>query len=265
MGVLESLILGIIQGITEFLPVSSSGHLNLTQYILAEHASGLSEVPLLFDILLHVASLLAVFIFFRKKVFSLLQAVYQTERTEERKEILFIIISTIITVAMIPLTKPVVHFIKKEPRYLLFTFLFTAIILIIAHFLLKKGPKRETITLKDSIIMGFLQGLAVFPGISRSGSTIFGGLISGLKGEKVVEYSFMLALVIIPGAAIWEMIGGTFGAIEAPALIAGSISSFAASYFSLGFLVFLIKKTQLIPFAIYLIILCGVVLKFMWL
>jgi len=260
MNIIDSLILGIIQGVTEFLPVSSSGHLTLV-----EHFLGAKEVPLLFDIILHVASLLAVIIFFRKRIMTLIQALYKKEMKSEKKEILFIIISTIITGSMVFMTKPAVLYLKKNPQYLIFTFIFTAVILLVADRLLKRKNSREELTVKDSIITGVFQGFAVLPGISRSGSTIFAGLISGVKAEKAVEYSFLLAIPAILGAVVLEMKSGGLGSIGLTVTLFGFVASFIASLLSLKLLVFLIKKTILKPFSFYLFALAAVILNIYWL
>lgn len=259
MTISESIILGILQGITEFLPISSSGHLTLTQ-----HLFGIGDTPLVFDIFLHFASLIAVLIFFRKKIISLVKSLYKKNMNNERLEILFICVSTLITAALIPVTKPIVLFIKGNPAYLIFTFLFTALILIFADRMLKKKPSRNTITLFDSIITGLFQGLAVFPGISRSGSTIFAGLATGLKGEKAVEYSFLLAIPAILGAVVLEGRNLENLSIDPIILISGCTASFFISLLSLRLLVFLIKKTALKPFSFYLLIAAGFVFYLFW-
>jgi len=253
------MFLGVLQGITEFLPVSSSGHLTLFEYFL-----GASDTPLVYDVLLHLASLLAVLYFFRIKILSLIRSLYTKEMKEERREILFILVSTFITVTMLPLTKPVVYLLKSEPSYLLFTFMFTALILFIADYFLKKGTGRNKLCLKDAFITGIFQGFAVFPGISRSGSTICGGLISGIKGEKAVEYSFLLAIPAIAGASLLEIGKGTLSSIDFSIVSVGFICSFFSSLLSLKLLVFLIKKTQLKPFAYYLIAVSFLVFNIFW-
>ncbi len=260
MKISESIILGIIQGVTEFLPISSSGHLTLGQ-----HLFGLGDTPLLFDIYLHLASLLAVLIFFRRKILSLISALFTRKMRNERFEIVFILLSTLITAALIPLTKPVVLLIKSNPPYLIFTFLFTALILIFADKKLKNRPSRTTISIFDSIITGLFQGLAVFPGISRSGSTIFAGLSTGLKGEKAVEYSFLLAIPAILGAVVLEGRNLDNLLMDPRILISGCIASFIVSLLSLQLLVLLIKKTELKPFSFYLIIVSAFVFYHFWL
>ena len=250
MSFIESILLGILQGITEFLPVSSSGHL-----VFLEKLMGEQEVPLLYDILLHVASLLAVLIFFRKKILDLLKSLTDRKAKNDHFYILMVILSTFVTGGMVVFTKPVVHFLRDNPVFMTGSFLFTAIILLTAQFLFKKVLRDKEIGVKDSIFIGIFQGIAVLPGVSRSGSTIAAGLMRKVPAEKAVEYSFMLSIPAILGALVLEVAGGSFETLEVSTAVAGFIASFAASILSLKFLVMLIKKTILYPFAIYLFIL----------
>jgi undecaprenyl-diphosphatase len=247
MSFFESVILGIIQGLTEFLPVSSSGHL-----ILFQHIMGQKDVPLLFDVLLHVASLVAVLIFFRKKILSLLQGVTKKGEDSSLSEIVMIIAGTIVTVAMVVFTKPALMHIREHPKILGFTFMFTAVILVIANNLMKRNPDDKKVSLKDALFIGFFQGLAVLPGISRSGSTIAAGLFRKLPGQRAVEFSFLLAIPAIAGAMVLEIYKGEWGAIELIPTIAGCSASLISSLFALKLLVIMVKKTILLPFSVYL-------------
>ncbi len=260
MNITDSILLGTLQGVTEFLPVSSSGHLTLLQHFL-----GLGDTPLIFDIYLHAASLIAVVIFFRKRITDLTVSLFKKNRKNEKIEILFLLLSTVITALMLPLTRPVVYYIKEKPQFLLFSFLFTAVILLFTDKILKKRSGRSIISLKDSIMIGLFQGLAVFPGISRSGSTICAGLFSGLKGDKSFEYSFILAIPAISGALLLESVNADIKGLDIHILIAGCFSSLVFSLISLQLLSFLIRKTLFKPFAFYLIFLSFVVLKIFWL
>jgi len=247
MSFFESVILGIIQGLTEFLPVSSSGHL-----ILFQHIMGQKDVPLLFDVLLHVASLVAVLIFFRKKIFLLLQGMTKKGEESSLNEIMMIIVGTMVTVAMVVFTKPALMHIRTHPKILGFTFLFTAIILIVANILMKKAGPDKKVSLKDALFIGFFQGLAVLPGISRSGATIAAGLFRKLPGQKAVEFSFLLAIPAIAGAMVLEVYKGDWDAIELIPTIAGCAASLISSLFALKLLVIMVKKTILLPFSVYL-------------
>ncbi len=250
MTLLESIILGIIQGLTEFLPVSSSGHL-----VLFQHIMGHKEVPLLFDVLLHVASLIAILIFFRKKLFALAEGVVIKKDDNSIREMIMLAIGTGVTVAMVVFVKPVLMHIREHPKILGFTFLFTAAILVVANYLMKKIRDDRSVSVKDALFIGFFQGLAILPGISRSGSTIAAALFKKIPGEKAVEFSFLLAIPAIGGAMVLEAFKGEWGSIEFIPTLAGCIASLVASLFALKLLVIMVKKTILFPFAAYLILL----------
>lgn len=254
MNFIESVLLGILQGITEFLPVSSSGHL-----ILFQHLMGLKEVPMIYDIILHVASLAAVLFFFRKKIAVLAKSVFDMNARNDHKYILFLIVSTAVTGGMVFATKPVILILRERPQFLAVCFIITAVVLITAQLLMKKGDPAKEITFKDALFIGFFQGIAVLPGVSRSGSTISAGLMRKLPGDKAVEYSFMLSIPAILGAFVMESGDGALGNIDTSVLAAGFIAAFLASLFSLKFLVFMIRKTALYPFAIYVLALAAAV------
>ena len=254
MTILDSIILGILQGLTEFLPVSSSGHL-----VLVEKLLGHKDVPLLYDILLHVASLLAVFIFFRNKLFNLAKECASFKFNKSHKYVLMILAATIVTTAMLFVTKPMMKSIKEEPVYLTVAFAFTAILLLIAQSFFKKAVPDKEITLKDALVIGFFQGIAVLPGVSRSGSTITGALFRKIPAAEAVEFSFMLAIPAILGALLLELVKGGFAFIDPVPSVVGFITSFIASLAALKLLVFMMKKTILYPFAIYLFALSALV------
>lgn len=254
MTIIDSIILGILQGLTEFLPVSSSGHL-----VLVEKLLGHKDVPLLYDILLHVASLLAVFIFFRKKLFNLAKECVSFKFNKSHKYVLMILAATIVTTAMLFVTKPMMKSIKEEPVYLTAAFAFTAILLLIAQSFFKKAVPDKEITLKDALVIGFFQGIAVLPGVSRSGSTITGALFRKIPAADAVEFSFMLAIPAILGALLLEVVKGGFAMIDPVPSVVGFVTSFIASLAALKLLVFMMKKTILYPFAIYLFILSAIV------
>ncbi|MBQ3367936.1 undecaprenyl-diphosphate phosphatase [bacterium] len=254
MTIIDSIILGILQGLTEFLPVSSSGHL-----VFVEKLLGHKDVPLLYDILLHVASLLAVFIFFRNKLLNLTKECLTFKYNKSHKYVMMILLSTIVTTAMLVVTKPVMKSIKEEPVYLTVAFAFTAILLLIAQSFFKKAIPDKEISWKDAFVIGFFQGIAVLPGVSRSGSTITGALFRKIPAADAVEFSFMLAIPAILGALLLELVKGGFAFIDPVPSIVGFIASFVASLAALKLLVFMMKKTVLYPFAIYLFILSALV------
>lgn len=288
MTVLQSIILGLIQGIAEFLPISSSGHLAVAQNLF-----GLDEVPLLYDILLHVATLLAVVIYFRKKIGRLfcvlgrwivrrpsIQKEDETDflsGTEERgrRTIIAVLISTFVTGVIGVLTSKLIPELSIKITCL--GFVVTAFLLIFSSVMEKNNAKR-TKTLSEekksamqtygiswvqALLIGFMQGIGTLPGISRSGSTIAAGQLSKLDRTAAGEYSFIISIPAILGAfvlglkdylellkegAISEM-----QSIKIGVTLVGCLVAFVSGYFALFFLMKLIKKGKLEWFAFYLV------------
>lgn len=274
MTVLQGFLLGILQGVAEFLPISSSGHLALAQSLF-----GLEDVPLLYDIFLHMATLLAVTIYFWPKIWALLKCfgrwITKKQKSDNQaqisennllcptdkigqKTIIAIILTTAITGAFGIFTSKLIP--DLGVKFVCGGFLVTSALLIISSIMEKrqsaKGPNEFTgISIKQSIIIGIMQGFGTLPGISRSGSTIAGALFGGVNRSLAGEFSFIVSIPAILGAFILELkdLGQMSSSIGAAPIIAGCISSFAVGYFSLSVLMKIIKKGKLQWFAAYLI------------
>ena len=259
MTVLQGFLLGILQGVAEFLPISSSGHLALAQSLF-----GLEDVPLLYDIFLHMATLLAVTIYFWPKIWALLKCfgrwITKKQKSDNQvqisendllcptdkigqKTIIAIIVATIITGAFGVVTSKLIP--DLSIKFVCGGFLVTSALLIISSIMEKrqsaKGPNEFTgISIKQSIIIGIMQGFGTLPGISRSGSTIAGALFGGVNRSLAGEFSFIVSIPAILGAFILELkdLGEMSSSIGAAPIIAGCISSFAVGYFSLSVLIF---------------------------
>lgn len=268
MSVIQGILLGILQGVAEFLPISSSGHLQVAQTLF-----GLEEVPLLFDVFLHLATLLAVCLYFWPKIWNLLKCFGRwiarrpapqatssdllcgTEKAG-RNTIIAIIISTVFTGAIGVVTS---KFIPEMPvKIVCAGFIVTAILLIVSALIEKKAKSNEKIegvSVKQSIIIGIMQGLGTLPGISRSGSTIAGAMFCGVDRKIAGDYSFIVSIPAILGAFILELkdLGEVSSTIGAAPVIAGCAASFAVGYVSLVFLMKLIRKGKLQWFSAYLI------------
>lgn len=269
MGFWIVILLGIIQGATEFLPVSSSGHLVLFYNIL-----GISENTLLFSVLLHVATLLAVVYVYWKDIIQLIKHPFcKTNR--------LLISATIPTVALALILKT---FIEDSfgGGSLIICFFITGVVLLVSDFVRKKmlgkttkqgvfdkNPATNDITnmnlsYKQAIAVGVCQGLACFPGISRSGSTIAGGLIFGVDKKDAADFSFLLSIPIIIGSLILEVVDF----IKAPAplpfstfgIVLGCFFAFISGLLCIKLLLRMVKKQRLIWFSLYLFILCGFLL-----
>lgn len=266
MSMIQGIVLGVFQGIAEFLPISSSGHLAVLQ-----HLFGLEDVPLLFDVFLHLATLLSVVLFFRKKIWELLCSfarifvpakkpgeVQIENQKENKKYILAIILATIVTGIMGVISS---KFVENVPvKFICAGFIVTALLLVLSSVVEKKsgtisGDEKKSVTWIQSLIIGFAQGVGTLPGISRSGSTISGALFCGVPRSRAGEFSFIVSIPAILGAFILEAkdLGEVAGSIGFDVVIAGCAAAFASGYLSLTWLMKLIKKGRLEWFACYLV------------
>lgn len=274
MTVIQGILLGILQGIAEFLPISSSGHLAVVQKLF-----GLEEVPLLFDIMLHLATLLAVVLYFRKKIWTLLcvfgrliarrpapKAVNKDDllcgtEARGRMTILAVIITTVVTGAIGVFTSKLIP--DMPVKVTCAGFIVTALLLVFSSIIERRNSsavknsaeKNDGIKWYQAIVIGVMQGIGTLPGISRSGSTIAGSQLCGVNRAAAGEYSFIVSIPAILGAFLLELkdfaeVGSTVGA--AP-VIAGCAAAFAWGYISLAVLMKIIRKGKLEWFACYLI------------
>ena len=254
MTILQAIMLGAIQGIAEFLPISSSGHLAVAEYFL-----GHTEVPIIFDILLHLATLGAVCIVFYKQIGRLLAVLgrfiirkHTEADAQDLRLIAALLISTAITGVIGIVLKDFVQ--AKNPLFIALCFIITGIVLFVSGRLQSK-KNMAVPSVVQAVIIGAAQGIGVLPGISRSGSTIAAALLTGLNRERAGEYSFLLSIPAILAAFIFELKSADTitGSISGAALAAGMLTAFAVGLFSLLFLLKLIKKGKLGLFAYYLI------------
>lgn len=250
-------ILGAIQGATEFLPVSSSGHLAAGQMMLSIEA--LKNQPLLLEILLHLATLVAVIVVYRKEVLSLFVGVknmgtafprgqfWHTLKTDEPANLLALMfVSTLPTglIGVVMEKTGLAQLVSATPLYLGISFLCCAGILVASKF----GKEKENalhvnfLSFKTALVIGIAQGFAVMPGISRSGTTIAVALLLGMNREKAAQFSFLLSIPAILGAAVLELDIERLVASDAVGAILGGVA--AAFLFGLGALLLLIKLVK---------------------
>lgn len=237
MSILEAFLLGLVQGITEFLPVSSSGHL-----ILVGKIFGVTEMSIGFELVCHLGTLAALLIVVRKTVF-------ETVRKPLGKPMRLILAATVPTVILAALVR--VFFASAfDGKYLVYCFLITGIALVAVGFV----PARpREMTFADAIIIGCAQGLAAMPGISRSGSTIAAATALGHDRSKAAEFSLLISVPVIIGSATVELITqGVGGSVGVAALLVGFASSFASGLASVLLLLKILKKSNLDGFAVYL-------------
>ena len=242
--IIYTIILGIIQGLTEFLPVSSSGHLTLFAEIFK-----IKENNLFTAVALHFGTLMAVVVFYFKDLVGLL-------KKENCSKLGNLILATIPAGLFMLVINNSVEKLFNSSRFVAFGFLLTAIILLVTEFVCKKTRITKPITWKSSLIMGLSQAFAIFPGISRSGSTISGGLIlaSGERKE-VADFSFLMSVPIIFGSTIFELFSVEINSINWVATLLGVLASFITGYLAIRFMLKIIAKCNFKWFSLYLFIL----------
>ena len=251
---LQALILGLVQGLTEFLPVSSSGHLAIGREILGVEAAE----DLVFEITVHVATVLATIIVFRKQIWKLLCGLFKFKYNDETDYILKICVS------MIPVFI-VGMFFKDKVEALFTSLLVVGLALIVTAMLLlfsdiyggrgKVAAKqyRNGIGWWQALTVGIGQAFAVIPGLSRSGTTISTGLLCGVKREAVAQFSFLMVLVPIIGEAFLDLVGGDVAAssVGTLPLLVGFLAAFVSGLFACKVMIALVKKAKLRWFALY--------------
>ena len=251
MDLLEAILLGIVQGITEFLPVSSSGHLQLAKEILGIDI----ENNLTFDVSLHVATVLSTIVVLRSQVADLFKGVFEFKYNSQTAYVLKILLS------MIPIG--IVGFALKDSINSMLAspfivpivgamLLLTAALLAFAYY--AKPRQKDDISYRDAFIIGVAQACAAMPGLSRSGSTIATGLLLGNKKESVAQFSFLMVLLPILGEAFLEIVSGDFTAgtgIGIAPLAGGFLSAFIVGCLACRFMIEIVKRSKLIWFAVY--------------
>lgn len=244
MNLFEAIFLGVLQGATEFLPVSSSGHLVLFQSIF-----GLKEGALTFDVFLHFGTLVSVIVVFWDDIKEMLLF------KKSHRHLIWMIIVGIIPTGIIGV------FFKDTFERVFSSVLMVGLMLLVTGFILwisesfkKRGKDLANMKISDALTIGIIQGLAIIPGISRSGSTIVGGLFRGLKRDQAAKYSFFVAIPVIFGATLLEakdILQGTGDQVPALYIICGTLAAMVSGYFAIRFLMKLLKERSLKPFAFY--------------
>lgn len=260
MNWIEAIILGIIQGLTEFLPVSSSGHLEIGKALLGIEA----RESLTFSIVVHGATVLSTILVFWKDIKSLFTGAIKFKWNEETQYVVKIIISMIpVLFVGVFLKDEVEGFFDGNINFVGSMLILTAVLLAFSHFVKKK---EKDITNGKAFIIGIAQAIAVLPGISRSGATIATGLLIGVKKESIAKFSFLMVLVPIIGANIMDLMD-TNTAVEnisvgTPALILGFIAAFVSGWAACKWMINIIKKGKLLYFAIYCALIGSIALIF---
>ncbi|MCD4736545.1 MAG: undecaprenyl-diphosphate phosphatase [Bacteroidales bacterium] len=248
MNWLEALILGIIQGLTEFIPVSSSGHLEIGKVILGVNA----EKSLIFTVVVHGATVFSTVVIFRNDLLKLIKGLFQFRWNAETKYIFKIVVS------MIPVL--IIGFIFSEELEGFFTgnmllvgsmLIVTAALLAFSHYVKQRD---KDISYIDSFIIGVAQALAVLPGISRSGATISTGLMLRNRKDGIAKFSFLMVLVPIIGANLKDLVShdlSSNSSVSGTALLIGFLAAFISGLIACKWMIGIVKRGKLIYFAIY--------------
>ena len=249
MSLLEAIVLGIIQGLTEFLPVSSSGHLELAKALFGDNS--IPKESMAFTILLHGATALSTIVVYRKDIGEIIKGLFSTEWNEDK------IFSVKIVISMIPAA--IIGVLFNDQLEVMFsgqTLLIGILLLFTGGLLLMADMAKSTgkpVTFTSSLIIGISQAIAILPGISRSGATISTAVLLGIDKEKAARFSFLMVVPLILGKMAKDILdgGSDFGSLSIPVLSGGFISAFVAGLIACTWMIALVKKSKLKYFAYY--------------
>lgn len=263
MGFLSSIFLGLVQGIAEFLPISSSGHLSLFQ-----HFFGLSEAGLFFDVLLHLGTLIAIFVYYWKDIVNLVKAFLRLvaglfskkkrggqkgRKDPGARMILMLIVATLPLFVILPI-KDKVESLYSNTIFVGCALVVTGCILFFSDRMAKGKKTVRSATLLDALLVGVGQALAVVPGLSRSGTTISAGMLRGFSRKFAVRFSFLLSIPAVLGANIISIGDAVAAGIDTsllPAYIAGTVVAAVSGYFAIRLVNLLADKGKFGSFAYY--------------
>lgn len=265
MTYIQCLLISIAQGLTEFLPVSSSAHIvivnALYKFFTHKDLAGNSPQEIFFAIIIHLGTLIAVLLYFKNDIIKIIKdffSIFKTKKieNEDQKLSLYILFGTVVTVAFCFPLKDVVENIMKEPYITSLFLIGTGFILFFAEYLSQKNKdNNDNLSWKKSALIGFAQGMAIFPGFSRSGLTISTGLILGLDRVKAAKFSFLLSVPIIIGASLFypilEIDFAQLQTFNIKALIMGFLVSFIVGYLCIKYFMKFLGKFSLKIFAYY--------------
>jgi undecaprenyl-diphosphatase len=254
---LEAALLGLIQGLTEFIPVSSDGHLSAAEMLMP----GFGQVGLLFDVVVHVGTLTAIVVYYRKLLVEEASGLFASDAAERRKAwwlVVLLLVATVPTAIVGLLLRPAVESAKLDPKFVGTMEIVTGLYLLLSWFRREGNKDRETMPLLDAALIGVAQGFAVLPGLSRSASTIAVGLLLGLAARWSADFTFLLAIPAILGAAALELASalrteGTvfFATPDFGKYLLGAAIAGVTGYATIGFLIRVVATRRVHLFAIY--------------
>jgi len=280
MTVTDAIIQGVIQGLTEFLPISSDGHLSIYQHFTGNYG----ENALIFTLMLHVGTLIAVFVTYRKEIWELIVEVFSMiydlfhgrlfkVRPTETRAMVYMLVLTTLPLFGFVLIKDFITSFSEDKDIIIegLCFIYTAVLLFLASKCVKGRKHARDMSAKHALLIGIFQGLAILPGVSRSGSTISSGLLFGYSKEFMVKFSFILSIPAILGACVLdipEIIAA--GAVYSwPVIIAGLVSSAIVGFLAIRLIRYLVINDKFIIFSYYtfalglIVLLIGLAEKFL--
>ena len=259
MDIFQAIIIGLVQGLTEFLPVSSSAHL-----IFAQQALGVSDVGLAFDVLMHVGTLVAVIVYFFNDIVNMIKGFLlslvdlkdgnfmgEIKKDPYKKLAWLTILATIPVGVVGVLFNDIIESMFKGLTIPAFLLLVTGCLLYASQRMNSGRIDVRNITIKEALIMGCGQALAILPGLSRSGTTIAAGLFAGLDKEFAAKFSFILSIPAILGAAVFQLKDLSGGSVEIGACIAGFVVAVISGYLAISVLLKIVREKSLDIFAYY--------------
>ncbi len=257
MTILQALVLGVIQGITEFLPVSSSGHLILVPELL-----GWPLQDLAFDVMVHLGTLVAVIMVLRRDIKRLFLAFLSRERTPERSVAWMILVATVPVLVVAYFASDIIETVLRVPVVVIISLVLWAVVLGIADWFAKKHPetnKLKKIGWKQAMAIGFAQVIALIPGTSRSGITITAGLFAGLNRKTAARFSFLLSVPAIAAAGAKSMydLSESVGVLDPMPLLVGFFAAMISGALAIKFLLEIIARTNFMVFVWYRLILAA--------
>jgi len=249
MDIIEAIVLGVIQGLTEFLPVSSSGHLELAKAILGD--TSVPEESLTFTVVLHFATALSTLVIFRKEVAEILKGLFQFKWNDQTKFSIKIIISMVPAVIVgLLFEEQLEAFFGGKILLVGIMLLVTAVLLLLAD---KAKNTNKEVSFSNSVIIGISQAIAMLPGISRSGATISTSVLLGIDRTKAARFSFLMVVPLIFGKIGKDVLSGdlNFQSSEMLPISAGFIAAFLAGILACKWMIALVKKSKLSYFSLY--------------
>ena len=263
----EAIILGLVQGLTEFLPVSSSGHLEIGKVLLGVEATD----DLMFTTMVHAATVLSTIVVFRKQILDLFKGLFKFKYNDQTDYVFKIALSCVPIMIVGLFFKEDVEALFGSIKVVGFALLLTSALLFFSDLASRRdkvtnpaSESRNGISYWQTFVVGLGQALAVIPGLSRSGTTISTGLICGVRRDVMAQFSFLMVLIPILGESFLELVGGEFSAssVGALPLVLGFLSAFVSGLFACKVMIALVKKAKLSWFAIYCLIAAAAIFIF---